>query len=62
MNIISVIMLFSSSVPDILRKLLVGPNVILMNIMAGRVFRNTILFETSREIEISTIQFEEIQK
>ena len=60
MNIISVIMLFSSSVPDILRKLLVGPNVVLMNIMAGRVFRNTMLFETSREIEISTIQFEEI--
>ena len=48
MNIISVIMLFYPSNPDILRTIFVVPNMTLMNIMAGRAFRNTMLFETSR--------------
>ena len=54
-------MLFYPSNPDILRTIFVVPNVALMNFMAGRVFRNTILFETWRiTTEISTIQFQEI--
>ena len=59
MNIISVIMLFSSN-PDILRTIFTVPNVTLMNVMAGRVFRNTMLFGIQRETEVSTIQFQEI--
>ena len=60
MNIISVIMLFYPSNPDILRTIFVVPNMTLMNVMAGRAFRNAMLFETSGGTEISTIQFREI--
>ena len=53
-------MLFYPSNPDILRTIFTVPNVALMNVMADRVFRNTILFGGWRETEISTIQFQEI--
>ena len=61
MNIISVIMLFYPSNPDILRTICTVPNVALMNVMAGRVFRNTILFgawsDSETSFDISAIQF-----
>ena len=60
MNIISVIMLFYPSNPAILRTIFTIPNVALMNVMAGRVFRNTILYGTWRETDIFTIQIQEI--
>ena len=60
MNIISVIMLFYPSIPDVLRIVYTDPNVTLMNVMASRAFRNTILFETWRGTETSTIQIQEI--
>ena len=63
MNIISVIMLFYPSNTDVLRTIFVIPNVALMNVMAGRAFRNTMLFETSTgtaEISTTGIQFQEI--
>jgi hypothetical protein len=41
-------MLFDDSIPSILRTIFAVPNVTLMNIMACRVFRNTILFEDIR--------------
>ena len=54
MNIIAVFMLFYPSNPDILRSIFTVPNVVLMNVMAGRVFRNTKLFGGGRVSEIST--------
>ena len=60
MNIVSVIMLFYPSIPNILRTIVAVPNIALMNVMAGRAFRNTMLFETLGGTEISTIQFQEI--
>ena len=62
MNIISVIMLYYPSNPEILQTIFTVPNVVLMNVMAGRVFRNTMLFGVwrEREIEVSTIQFQVI--
>ena len=56
MNIISVIMILYSSIPNIIRTVFAIPNVTLMNVMACRVFRNTMLFENEIETEISTIQ------
>jgi len=52
-NLVAVIMLFNRSVPTILRTVFWLPNVILVNIMACRVFRNTI-FGNFREAEIAT--------
>ena len=46
-------MLFNQSVPTILRTVFWVPNVLMVNIMACRVFRNTI-FGNFRENEIST--------
>ena len=60
MNVISVCMLFYPSNPEILRSIFAVPNVALMNVMASRVFRNTMLFETRGGREISTVQFQEI--
>ena len=65
MNIISMMLLFSSN-PDILRSIFAVPNVTLMNVMASRVFRNTMLFETQTGpetvTELSTIQFQEMEE
>ena len=64
MNIISVIMLFYPSNSDVLQSIFAIPNVTLMSVMAGRVYRNTKLFGTWRDAEISTvssIQFQGIQ-
>ena len=44
-------MLFNNSVPTILRTVFWVPNVLILNIMASRVFRNTI-FGRFRETEI----------
>ena len=52
-NLIAVIMLFNQSVPTILRTVFWVPNVLMVNIMACRVFRNTI-FGRFRETEIAT--------
>jgi len=52
-NLVAVIMLFNHSVPTILRTVFWIPNVLLVNIMACRVFRNTI-FGKFRETEIAT--------
>ena len=61
LNIVSVIMLFYPSNSNVLRTFFATPNVVLMNVMACRVFRNTILFgERDLEAEISTIHFQEI--
>jgi len=60
MNIISVFMLFYPSNAEILRSIFAVPNVALMNVMASRVFRNTMLFGTQGGTEISTIEFQEI--
>ena len=46
-------MLFNHSVPTILRTVFWVPNVLMVNIMASRVFRNTI-FGRIRETEIAT--------
>ena len=46
-------MLFNHSVPTILRTVFWVPNVLMVNIMACRVFRNTI-FGKFRETEIAT--------
>ena len=46
-------MLFNNSVPTILRTVFWVPNVLMVNIMASRVFRNT-LFGRIKETEIST--------
>lgn len=51
-SFIAVITLFNRSIPDILRTVFAVPNVILMNIMACRAFRNTIL-EIYREGQVS---------
>ena len=61
-NIISVIMLYYPSYPEVLRTAFTIPNIVLTNVMAGRVFRNTMLFGVWRdgEIELSTIQFQDI--
>ena len=53
-------MLFYPSNTDVLRTVFMVPNVALMNVMACRAFRNTMLFETSGGTEISTIQFQEM--
>ena len=61
MNVITVIMLYYHSNSDVLQTIFPLPNVVLMNVMAGRVFRNTMLFESWGETDsISTIQFEDI--
>ena len=63
LNIISVIMLFYPSNPDILRTICTIPNVVFMNVMAARVFRNTILFSSCRDtdIQVSTaVLFQEV--
>jgi len=52
-NLLAVIMLFNQSVPTILRTVFWVPNVVMVNIMASRVFRNTI-FGRFRETEIAT--------
>ena len=52
-NLLAVIMLFNHSVPTILRTVFWIPNVLMANIMASRVFRNTI-FGKIRETEIAT--------
>ena len=60
MNMISVIMLFYPLNSDILRTIFVPPNVVLMNVMAGRAFKNTVLFGTSRGAETSTNRLQEM--
>ena len=60
MNVISVCMLFYPSNPEILRSIFAVPNVALMNVMASRVFRNTMLFGARGGGEMSTVQFQEI--
>lgn len=52
-NLVAVIMLFNHSVPTILRTVFWVPNVVMVNIMASRVFRSTI-FGRFRENEIAT--------
>jgi hypothetical protein len=52
-NLVAVIMLFNQSVPTILRTVFWVSNVVIVNIMASRVFRNTI-FGRFRETEIAT--------
>ncbi|KAF8812436.1 hypothetical protein BYT27DRAFT_7133062 [Phlegmacium glaucopus] len=52
-NLITVIMLCTHSVPAILQVIFVVPNVVMMNIMTCRVFRNTML-GTFTEVEISS--------
>ncbi|KAF8810290.1 hypothetical protein BYT27DRAFT_7186756 [Phlegmacium glaucopus] len=52
-NVLTVIMFFDQSIPDSLRTVFMVPNVVLTNIMACRVFRNTI-FGSVRESQIST--------
>jgi hypothetical protein len=52
-NLVAVIMLYNRSVPTILRTVFWLPNVIMVNMMACRVFRNTI-FGKFRESEIAT--------
>jgi len=52
-NLVAVIMLFNQSVPTILRTVFWVPNALMVNIMACRVFRNTI-FGRFRETEIAT--------
>jgi len=52
-NLLAVIMLFNQTVPTILRTVFWVPNVLVVNIMACRVFRNTI-FGRFRETEIAT--------
>ena len=58
MHIISVIMLYASY-SNIFRTVFAVPNTALMNVMACRVFRNTILFESRGEArtDISSLQF-----
>ena len=58
-NVIAVIMLYYPSYPEVLRTAFTIPNIVLTNIMAGRVFRNTMLFGvwSERETDISTIHF-----
>ena len=46
MNLVALITLFTPSIPEILGTVFPVPNVAVMNIMAGRVFRNTILRHT----------------
>jgi len=62
LNVIQVVMILIPSNPNVLKLILAVPNVVLMNVMACRVFRNTILFGSVREsgTEISTIQMQEI--
>lgn len=52
-SIMTVIMLYISAVPVAYRTMFTVPNIVLMNIMACRVFRNT-KFGHFRESEIST--------
>ena len=52
MNIVSVIMLFYTSDPSVFRTVFAVPNATLMNVMACRVFRNTILLKDERETEM----------
>ena len=52
-NLLAVIMLFNQSVPIILRTVFWVPNVLMVNIMACRVFRNTI-FGRFRQTEIAS--------
>ena len=54
MNVISVVMLYYPNMPDILQTIFVNPNIVLMNIMAGRVFTNTILYGDRRVSQITT--------
>ena len=56
MNIISTTMLFVSSTADSFRTVFAITNVAVMNVMACRVYRNTILFAAQREPELITIQ------
>ena len=49
MNLITLITLFTPSIPEILGTVFPVPNVAVMNIMAGRVFRNTIFRLTSSD-------------
>ena len=60
MNIISVIMLFYPSNSDILRTIFVVPNVVVMNVMAGRAFKNTILSKSLIGSENSTVRLQEM--
>ena len=60
-NTIAVIMLYYPSFPAVLQTTFTIPNIVLTNVMASRVFRNTMLFEVwrERETEISTIHFQD---
>ena len=62
LNVTQVIMLLLPSNPNVLNLILGVPNVVLMNVMACRVFRNTILFAGGSQLgtEISTVQIREI--
>ena len=58
MNVIQVIMILLPSNPNVLKLILSVPIVVLMNVMACRVFRNTLLFASGTEV--STAQIQEI--
>ena len=63
-NIIAVIMLYYPSFPTVLQTAFTIPNIVMTNIMASRVFRNTMLFDdwSERErVDISTIHFQDIR-
>ena len=61
-NIIAVIMLYYPSFPPVLQMAFTIPNIVLTNVMASRVFRNTMLFDdwSERERGISTIRFQDV--
>ena len=63
LNMVSVIMLCLPSNPNVLKIIFAVPNVVLTNVMACRVFRNTMLFSSGTESGtdiISTVQVQEI--
>ena len=53
MSLVSAIMLLNPSIPGYLRTIFIAPNVTLMNIMACRVYRDTV-FGFYREADISS--------
>ena len=60
-NLLTVVMFFITSLPLMYRTMFVVPNVMLMNVMACRVFRNTIFGNQCMNpaISISSIAFQE---
>ncbi|KAF8199025.1 hypothetical protein BJ912DRAFT_845137, partial [Pholiota molesta] len=60
-NLVAVIMLFSTHIPIPMRSMFATPSLVLTNIMACRVYRNT-KFGLVRESEISTSNMEENNK